>query len=218
MAGGSQQLRCCTTDPLVVATLSQGYNIKFRCRLPVFRGIRLTTVSDPKKSQLGDTHPPGEGGNRSCRSSNTARWVLLTLFFNSKERGWVSPYTGLMKAEHISISAGLPHVEDSRRVPGCDSAKPVHIHSQSCQELSSIQSKGWVPQHVPGHHPASGLSGSKAGRGHTPPFTSISNGQEGEIQPCSQVVGDADISDKIVPLGLFHVRPFQIWTGGSPPW
>ncbi|KAI4802045.1 hypothetical protein KUCAC02_019904, partial [Chaenocephalus aceratus] len=24
------------------------------------------------------------------------------------------------------------------------------------------QSKGWVPQHVPGHHPASGLSGSKA--------------------------------------------------------
>uniref|UniRef100_UPI0037E7B013 uncharacterized protein n=1 Tax=Semicossyphus pulcher TaxID=241346 RepID=UPI0037E7B013 len=40
----------CTTDPWVVTTLSQGYNLQFRRRPPVFSGIRLTIVSDPTKS------------------------------------------------------------------------------------------------------------------------------------------------------------------------
>ncbi|XP_074481579.1 uncharacterized protein LOC141761839 [Sebastes fasciatus] len=49
-----QQLSCwesSTSDPWVVATLSQGYNLQFRRRPPVFSGIRLTTVRDPTKSQ-----------------------------------------------------------------------------------------------------------------------------------------------------------------------
>ena len=49
-----QHLICwgsCTTDPWVVTTLSQGYNLQFRRRPPVFRGIRLTTVSDPTRRQ-----------------------------------------------------------------------------------------------------------------------------------------------------------------------
>ncbi|CAL8366213.1 unnamed protein product [Boreogadus saida] len=48
-----QHLICwgsCTTDPWVVATLSQGYNLQFRRRPPVFRGIRLTTVSGDRPS------------------------------------------------------------------------------------------------------------------------------------------------------------------------
>ncbi|CAL8378857.1 unnamed protein product [Boreogadus saida] len=49
-----QHLICwgsCTTDPWMVATFSQWYNLQFRCRPPVFRGIRLTTVSDPTRRQ-----------------------------------------------------------------------------------------------------------------------------------------------------------------------
>ncbi|XP_074505795.1 uncharacterized protein LOC141775954 [Sebastes fasciatus] len=49
-----QQLSCwesSTSDPWVVATLSQGYNLQFRRRPPVFSGIRLSTVRDPTKSQ-----------------------------------------------------------------------------------------------------------------------------------------------------------------------
>ena len=41
----------CTSDPWVLATLSQGYNLQFRCRPPVFSGVRPTTVSDPTKAQ-----------------------------------------------------------------------------------------------------------------------------------------------------------------------
>lgn len=84
----------CTTDPLVVDTLSQGYNLQFWCRPPVLSEIRLTTVSNPHKvssTDTGNIHPLGEEVYKRSRSSYTARWVLLSLFSDSKKEGGFHP-------------------------------------------------------------------------------------------------------------------------------
>ena len=67
---------------------------------PSFQGDQTDYSQRSHKAtgpQPGGVHPPGEEGHRD-RSSDTARWVLLSVFFNSKKRGWVSPYTGLTRA------------------------------------------------------------------------------------------------------------------------
>lgn len=215
------------------------------------------------------------------------------IYFNSKERGWVSPYTGLKRAEQISESAALTHVEDSRCIPGRDSAKLVHIHqskgcifsrpnstpsqsvpalciqraglsvqgapirpissptglhkvhtgssgpntsqrhtsppifgrladlrsnpgtgraghhsptgpcitvgsgSQLCKELSCTQSKGWVPRHVPGLHL----------------LRQFQIDRKVKYSLVLRLLGMLTSVTAIVPLGLLHMRPFQIWTG-----
>ncbi|GLD68630.1 uncharacterized protein AKAME5_001994300 [Lates japonicus] len=55
-----QHLSCwesCTTDPWVVATLSQGYSHQFECQPLVFSGVRLTIVNNTTKSQTGNIYP-----------------------------------------------------------------------------------------------------------------------------------------------------------------
>ncbi|XP_039511917.1 NLR family CARD domain-containing protein 3-like [Pimephales promelas] len=39
-----------TSDPWVIATLTQGYKLQFRRRPPAFKGVRMTVVSDPNSS------------------------------------------------------------------------------------------------------------------------------------------------------------------------
>ena len=98
---------------------------------PSFQGDQTDYSQRSHKAtgpQPGGIHPPGEEGHRDRRSSDTARWVLLSVFFSSKKRGWVSPYTGLTRAEQFSESIALSHAKDSRSAPGRRTAKLVHIN------------------------------------------------------------------------------------------
>ena len=115
------------SDPWVVATLSQGYNIQFRRRPPVHSGIRMTIMKDPTKSQA----------LREEVATLLEKNAIEELDLRTQQGGFYSLYFLVTKKD-----GGFRPILDLRRLNSYLKVLPFHMLT-TADVLQAVTARSW---------------------------------------------------------------------------
>ena len=118
-------------SPWVLDTVLRGYKLQFRCRPPPFRGIRVTTVSDPSKRvvlRLEITSLIAKGAIRKLEPSEQLNGFYSRYFIVPKKGGGYRPILDLRMLNRClkNLKFKMPSPARVLQLPAPSPKVPAH--------------------------------------------------------------------------------------------